>query len=115
METYRNNLEHVVQPSDPRERLSHYATRIELADWEALWLREQLIDHAHYHTDDQGKGICIAWVEYIDNKVRAKENTIVWLYAHTDKARTVLRNMLTGIVGTVDAELAEKILSRLGE
>jgi len=90
MEEYQSQLRHVAEPAAPSGR--DQAVSANISSFEALWLSEQLKEYAHYgdHPEDSHAGIAIAYVEFIDKKVRDEERNYVTLYAHTEAAADTL-------------------------
>jgi len=88
---YRDNLRHVVRPSDSTEReTAEYS--YSLSAWQALKLRTGLREKAHYEwaADERKHMIALAYAEYIDMCVRDERRENVQVYAQTDAARQVL-------------------------
>lgn len=93
LDHYRDNLEHVVRPDDPSERAS--TRSVNLDDYEALYLRQLLIEFAAYGAEDATQeGIALAYAEYIDMVVRDERMQQVKLFAHTSDAEWVLLDAL---------------------
>ncbi|UBF23236.1 hypothetical protein M1M34_gp097 [Haloarcula tailed virus 2] len=93
LQTYRTVLRHIVRPDD-------YSIRIEspsvmLYDWEALFLHECLQEYAAYDaSSDEYRDIAYGYAEFIDMTVRQENAEVLYLYAHTRDAWTVLLDAL---------------------
>lgn len=115
--TYDQNLRHVAEPAAPSGR--DQAVSANMASFEALWLSEQLKEYAHYgdHPEDSHQGIAIAYVEFIDKKVRDEERNYVTLYAHTEAAADTLMGAMFNADpdDKTDAVLKEAVSSPLAD
>lgn len=92
--TYEDNLRHVAEPAAPSGRKK--AVSATVPDYDALWLAEALREYAHYgdHPEANHRDIAVAYVEFIDKKVRDQERRHVTVYAHTDEAADTLMGAL---------------------
>jgi hypothetical protein len=87
-DTYRGQLQHVAEPSTPKERRDADFARIR--DWRALYFAEQLREWGAYHGTKVHSNIALAYADYINEQVRERGESFVCLYAHTDDAKFVL-------------------------
>lgn len=111
---YEEQLTHLAEPADPNDRDD--ADSIIVMDYEALWLTKQLRDKAAYVFDGPKSDVADAYADYIDEKVRAYDNTTFRLYAHTDTAKGVLRDVVpdesdsySGIVRELNYQLDNEL------
>lgn len=115
MEHYRERLRHVVRPEDPSERQPE--NRVMLEDYEALYLAQMLPSYAAYNADSkQEEDLCLAYAEYINNVIRNEEKGHVYVYAHTEEARGLLREIVETYMGgfDLDESIERKVEDNLG-
>jgi hypothetical protein len=87
-DSYRGQLEHMAEPSAPKERRDSDLAKIR--DWMALYFAEQLREWGSYYGTDHYSNIALAYADYINEQVRDRGESFVCLYAHTDDAKFVL-------------------------
>lgn len=112
METYRNQLRHIVRPEDPTDRQN--SDRVPLDDYEALYLRHALPMWAAYNAETQTEEeIAVGYGQYINQVIRDEGKNFIYLYAHTPEAKGVLQ----AVVGDIDEvlDIAESVESKVDE
>lgn len=88
LETYRQNLRHVVRPDDASQRKD--ARHVVLNDYDGLLLRACLEEYIGYGApSDTHRDIAKSYIEYINMAVRDEEKRIFRLYVHTKEAKQV--------------------------
>ena len=111
LDVYRTVLNHVVRPDNAADRQD--SPHVYLTAWEALFIRNELLDYAHYHArDNTEERIALAYEEYINMLVRDERKGAVCLYAHTRKAWTV---MLDALRNSPDVEVAEWVNDKVSD
>lgn len=108
LDTYRDNLRHVVRPEDPAERDGG----VSISDWAALQLAEALKEYAAWESPTSThEEVALAYAEYINHVVRNEEKTTVQLFFHTETAEEVLYEA-AGC--TVEADVGGMLRAELG-
>lgn len=82
------HLQHMRQPDTPTARET--APSIHLDDFEALYLRRALLEHARYDRSELAE----AYAQYLDTQIRDNKKEHCDVYAHTQEAVDTLLTAL---------------------
>lgn len=112
---YESVFKHLIRPEKNRPD----ANRVRLTDFEALFIKPLLVEHAAYEAaNGTEEDIALGYAQYIDKVVRAEAKNHVYLYAHTQRAMEVLRDSVAHTSQAdymdVQTEIRDRIISDLG-